>query len=72
MKINSALMIVVLGLVIAVLGCNSESREHKGAERNIIKEYVNTPKDKAREAGARLEEAQGKVRRQFEELEEGE
>ena len=44
----------------------------KKPEKNVIKEYVNTPKEKARDVAGTLERAQDKVHDQFEDLTEDE
>lgn len=52
-------------------GCDSsQSSEDTEVENNVLKEYINVPKDKARGAGSKLEAAQDNVRKQSELLEE--
>ena len=63
-----ALCVLCLELLSA---CNSEKEPwEEKPERNIIKEYVNTPKNKAFDVKDKLEAAQEKVRNQSRDLDE--
>jgi len=61
------LLLLVLSLSCSLIACEGGMGEKP--ERNVIKEYVNTPKEKARDVASSLEEAQEKTHQQFEDLE---
>jgi hypothetical protein len=64
---------VALAILTFLLACGggAPSEDRSASDRdepNILKEYVNTPKDKARSAGRDLEDAQERARKQAQEL----
>ncbi len=62
--------LLVVCLMLALSAC--EGGQGKKPKRNIIKEYVNTPKEKARDVASSLEDAQEKTHQQFQDLVEDE
>ncbi len=59
----------VLLILVLLSACGGGERSKtQSDEPNVIKEYVNTPKDRARSAGSALEDAQEKTRKQAADL----
>jgi hypothetical protein len=58
--------IFLFALVLLVVGC--DGGKGKKPERNVIKEYVNTPKDRANAVKNKLEGAQQNVHDQYKTL----
>jgi hypothetical protein len=63
---------LVLGFCFISTGCDSQKAESKASERNVIRDYVNTPKNQARAVGNKLESVQKKVREQAKGLDDDE
>jgi hypothetical protein len=61
------LMLVIALSLVANTACTRKDGKHK-AKTNVIKDYVNTPLDKARGAKGRLEESQDRLKKQAESL----
>lgn len=58
-----------IAVVLILPGCkSSEQRKKEAHDSNPIREYVQTPKDKAKAAKEAVEEKQDEERRQFDEL----
>lgn len=66
------LVSLVLGLCFVSTGCDSQNTESKDSEPNIIRDYVNTPKNQAHAVGNKLESVQKKVREQAKGLDDDE
>lgn len=62
--------VIIIGLLLTLSACGEA--EVKKPTRNVIKEYVNTPKEKARDVASSLEDAQEKTHQQFKDLVEDE
>lgn len=63
---------LVLGFCLISTGCDSQKAESRASEPNVIKDYVNTPKNQARAVGNKLESVQKKVREQAKGLDDDE
>jgi hypothetical protein len=62
------LIVVLFVSMMASTACTRKDGEHK-AKTNALKDYVNTPLDKARGAKGQLEESQDRLKKQAELLE---
>ncbi|MCB0321913.1 MAG: hypothetical protein KDD69_00015 [Bdellovibrionales bacterium] len=58
----------VLSVLLCAVFLGCEGGMGKKPERNVIKEYVNEPKERARAAGEKLNAQHEKLRQQTEEL----
>jgi hypothetical protein len=61
--------LIIAALLFSVTACDVKPSERK-PKHNVIKEYVNTPRDKAKDVKNRLESTQNKVNEQSKELDE--
>ena len=60
--------LTLLLLVWFSTGCKTSEQREKELKHNVIKEYVNVPKDKATKAKAKVEGEQDKIKEQSKEL----